>query len=202
MADKVSVSLNMSVETAARFGAITDSLRFTNEQALIYLLDLHDKMKPEREGFPGKRPLESHLHTCVRPEIKSKFRQLAIEYGLNGDQMLSVLIDIHDQCPGCAASQLAWSAGMDAARTKRPGSAAITETKSAAATTGKSGDAIDRLEAALDMICDAFLSVASDGTETASLREQLAQSQAETRKAKAAYQRTLQAIATQLQDHT
>lgn len=62
------------------------------------------------------------------------------------------------------------------------------------------GNAMAQLETALDMIRSAFLSLSSEGSEVASLREQLALSQAETRKAEETYRRKLQAIAAQLQD--
>lgn len=208
--NKVDFSLKMSKETALRFNAITDAMNLTNEEALSYLLDLYDKVKPELNGLPGKCPLDSHLHTCVRPEIRAKFRQLAQEYGLSYDQMLSVLIEVHDRCPECMASQAAWDSGMaaagDAAGTEGSGDAmdgpeAGTAAESGtSAESGDSGDAMAKLEAALAMIHDAFLSMASGGDEVASLREQLARSQAEARKAKETYQRKLQAIAAQLQE--
>lgn len=62
------------------------------------------------------------------------------------------------------------------------------------------GDAMVEVNAALDAIRRAFRSMASDGAEVASLREQLARSRAETRKAEAAYRQTLQIITAQLRD--
>lgn len=191
MSNKVEIKLNMSAETAARFSAITDSMNLTNEQALAYLLDLYDKVNPERDGFPEKRPLASRLHTRVRPEIKAKLRQLADEYGLSCDQMLSVLIDVHDQRPEHASD-----------RTERQADAkdACGDKECTAKATEDGGDPMARLETALDMIRGAFLEMAAGNEEVKALREQLAQSQAETRKAKEAYQRKLQSIASQLND--
>lgn len=188
--NKVDLAFNMSKETAARFNAITEKLRFTNEEAIEYLLDLHDKVKPERNDIPEKCPLGTHLHTCVRPEIKTKFRQLAQEYGLSFSQMFSVLVDIYDQRPECVAGQAAWGSDVEAA-----GDEDATGTMDA-------DGALSKLEDALEMIRDAFLSVASGGGEVASLREQLARSRAETQAAKETYQRKLQAIAAQLQELT
>ena len=198
MGNKVDFSLKVSSETAVRFDAVANGMRFTREQTLTYLLDLYDKVKPERAGFPRKRPAESHLHTHVRPEVRSKFYQLAREYGLNRDQMLSVLIDIHDQCPECAAGQLTWSSGMGAARARETGRAAICAKAENAA--GKAGDAMAQVDAALDTIRRAFRSMASEGGEIVSLREQLARSRAETEKAREMYRQTLQAVTVRLQD--
>ena len=191
--NKVDLSLNMSVETAARFVAITDAMNFTNEQALSYLLDLHDKVGPKRDGFPEKRRTQSHLHTCVQPEIRSKFRQLAREYDLSYDQLLTMLIDLHDERPERASGPAERPDGAEDAGTGG--------TEGVATMAGHAGgDAMAKLETALDMIRDAFLSAASESDEVNALREQLAQSQAETRKAKAAYQRKLRAVAAQLQE--
>lgn len=181
--NKISISINMSVETAARFNAITDAMRLTNEQALTYLLDLHDKVGPKLDSFPERRPLESHLHTCVRPEVKAKLRQLAQEYGLTVDQTISILIDIHDQRPERAASQAARGSGMDAAE---------------AGDTGR--DPMAQMDAALDAIRRALQGMTSNDAEIASLREQLARSRAETQAAKEAYRRKLQAVTEQLRD--
>lgn len=191
--NKVDFALNMSKETAARFSAVTDTMRLTNEQALSYLLDLHDKVGPKQDGFPEKRRTESHLHTCVRPEIKTKFRQLASEYGLSNDQLLTILIDMHDERPRCASGLAGWQAGVGAAKTEG-GNCDADMTRRA------NGGAMAQLETALSMIRDAFQSMASESEEVKALREQLAQSQAETQKAKAEYQRKLQAIAAQLQN--
>lgn len=182
--NKVDFSLSMSKETAARFSAVTNAMNLTNEQALSYLLDLHDEVKPNRDSFPEKRRTESHLHTCVQPEIRSKFRQLAREYGLSSDQLLTMLIDTHDERPGRESGQVERQASAES--TKAEGREA--------------GDAMAELEAALDMVRNAFLRMASESEEVKALREQLAQSQAETRKAKEAYQQKLQAIAEQLQN--
>lgn len=181
--NKVDLSLHMSKETALRFNAITGAMNLTNKQALSYLLDLYDKVGPKRDGFPEKRRTESHLHTCVQPEIKTKFRQLASEYNLSYDQLLTMLIDTHDQCPECADSL-----------TERQTDAMATEA-------GDAGNSpMARLKAALNMIHGAFLDMATGNEEVKALREQLAQSQAETRRAKETYQRKLQAIAAQLSD--
>jgi len=187
MTNKVDFSLKVSAETAARFDAVADSLRFTREQTLTYLLDLYNKVKPERAGFPRKRPVESHLHTRVQPDVKSKFYRLAREYGLNRDQMLSVLIDIHDQCPERAAGRLTWSSGMGAART---GTTAAED----------AGDAMAQVDAALDVIRRAFRGMDSGNGEIASLREQLARSRAEAREAEETYRRKLLAIAARLRE--
>lgn len=202
MAKKVDFSLKLSIETAERFDSLADRMQFTRAQVLTYLLDLYDKVEPERAGFPRKRPAEFHFHTCVRPEVRTKFYRLAQEYDLNRDQMLSVLLDIHDQCPECKASQLTWSSGMGAARAKDVASEAegAAKAREAVPAAGKAGDAMAEVDTALDTIRRAFRSMASDGAEIASLREQLARSRAETRKAEAAYRQTLQIITAQLRD--
>ena len=187
--NKVDFSLPMSKETITRFGEITDAMNLTNEQTIIYLLDLHDKVGPRRDGLPEKRPTESRLHTCVRPEIKAKFRQLAGEYGLNSDQLLRILIDMHDQCPGCASGPAEQQTGAEAP-----------VAESAPVAKGPDRDPMSKLEAALAMIRDAFLSATSESEEVKTLREQLAKSQAETRKVKDAYQEMLQTITARLQD--
>lgn len=181
---KVDLFLRMSKETADRFSAFTDTMHMTNEQAINYLLDLHDKVGPKQDGFPEKRRTSSNLHTCVRPEIKTKFNKLASEYALSCDQLLTILIDMYDKCPECETGQAKRQA--DAEDTKAEG--------------GETGDAMAELEAALDMVRNAFLRMTSESEEVKTLREQLAQSQAETRKAKEAYQRKLQAIVARLQD--
>lgn len=193
MANKVEFSLKLSAETAARFEAVAGSLCFTRAQTLTYLLDLYDTVEPERAGFPRKRPIEAHIHTYVQPEVRSKFRRLTEEYGLNRDQMLSVLLDIYDQCPRCTASQLTWSSGMGAARVRKSDSTPTTEAET-------DGEIMSEVDAALDTLRRAFRRMASGDTEIASLREQLAQSRAETQKAEAAYQRMLQAVTARLQD--
>lgn len=193
---KVDLSFGISKEAAAHLSAITDTMNLTNEQAIEYLLELHDKVKPERNCSPKKCPFESHLHTCVRPEIKAKFRQLAREYGLSFGQLFSVLVDVYKQCPEYMASQTMWNSDMEAAKTGN-----TTETENTAEAKG-AGNAMAELETALDMIRSAFLRMSSESEEVKTLREQLAQSQAETRKAKEAYQRKLQAIMEQLQGLT
>lgn len=202
MAKKVDFSLKLSVETAERFDSLANRMQFTRAQTLTYLLDLYDKVEPERAGFPRKRPAEFHFHTCVRPEVRTKFRQLAQEYDLNRDQMLSVLLDIHDQCPGCAASQLTWSSGMGTARAKEaaPTVEGTAKVKKPSPAAGKAGDTMAEVDAALDTLRRAFRSMATDGAEVASLREQLARSRAETREVEAVYRRTLQAVTAQLRN--
>lgn len=113
--------------------------------------------------------------------------------------MLSVLIDIHDQCPECAASQLTWSSGMGAARARETCHAGRAGTGITAAAED-AGGTMAQVDAALDTIRRAFRSMASDGAEIASLREQLARSRAETRKAEETYRRKLQAVTERLRD--
>lgn len=199
MSNKIDFTLKLSIETAQRFDNIADSLRFTREQTLTYLLDLYDKVKPEKAGFPRKHPVETNIHTLVQPEVRTKFRQLSQEYGLNRDQMLTVLLDIYNQCPERKASQLTWSSGMGTTRTRKFNSTTDTETGSAAAA-GKASDAMAEVDAALDTIRRAFRDMAHNDPEIVSLREQLAQSQAETRKAKEAYRQLFQTVTAQLRD--
>lgn len=136
----------------------------------------------------GKRRRIDHGGTMASARNTGKgTRQKELD-GLNFGQMFSVLVDVYDQCPECTANLSAWSSDVDAAKAED-----VPEN-------GDAGDTMAQLEAALDMIRSAFLSLSSEGSEDASLREQLARSQAETRKAEETYRRKLRAIAAQLQD--
>lgn len=49
MAKKVDFSLKLSAETVERFDSLADRMQFTRAQTLTYLLDLYDKVEPERD---------------------------------------------------------------------------------------------------------------------------------------------------------
>ena len=179
MSKKADITFRTSQEVLDRFASLVSELNATNEQALIYLLDLHDGTKLDRGDQPAvKSASTATLHTCVAPEIRNKFRQLAAEHGMSYHQLLAALLDEHEERAGCGASPEAAQAAADS---PRPG-------EGAALPAGTADPLLDRLDNALDAIREVFLEAlgrpATDEKERRVLLDRLAAAEADAAKAR------------------
>lgn len=180
MCKKADIVFKTSQEVLSRFSSLANELNASNEQVLVYLLDLHDKTKLGGNTQSAGRPaVEAVLHTCVAPEIKDKFKQIAAEHGMSYSQLLAALLDEHDRCAECEGYQ----------PVAEPAACPMCSAPAAAPSCDE--DLANRLESALDTIRDVFLQAFAAGRQAASgedeiksLREQLAAAEEDAEKAR------------------
>lgn len=206
MRTKIDMAIHVSDRTRTRFTQLASDMRFTREQNLAYLVNLHDRLNPTEKPMPDEDRNYCTYHISTTEAMRMNIHRIAARHGLNHNQVISYLLDLHDMCPRCASSQQAWMDAMAYARDKdyeTPANAGQTTepvkqapvTASAVKTGAAGNDPVDQAIAALEGINMLIGKISNGNEQVSDLETELTASETETRRIREASQRLLRIAA-------
>lgn len=168
-----------SKDTLDRLAGLARSINATDENALAYLLDFHEKASAG--DIAGQSPREACPHACIEPEIWDRIERAAAGQGVGIGQLLTAILDGRDRSGDVPCGR----SGPESAAKPEAGGSAEHPAKRMSRHARQMEDALAAVQDAFrKTVREGIRQAESDRDEIRSLRDQLAAAEANAEKAR------------------